>query len=73
MPLIFRRVTKDPLVVKIRDDLNGGKYYDGVYFNEGMNKFRGKIATISKNIGSRFTLDIDKGKWTWSKEMFVNK
>jgi hypothetical protein len=73
MPLIFRRVTKDPLVVKIRDDLNGGKYYDCVYFNERMNKFRGKIAKITKNIDGHFNLDIDKGKWTWSKEMFVNK
>lgn len=55
--------------VKIRKDLEEGKEYNGVPFNEKMKKYEGEIAKITKKNSRCYELDIDNGDWCWSDDM----
>jgi hypothetical protein len=69
--------------VRIKKDLKVGNYYDGCYFNQEMNKYRGKIAIIENCSGyscysshcsnysfmDRYKLNIDGLAWYWSSAM----
>lgn len=71
--ITFKHQSREKGLVKIRSDLVAGQNY-GVYFNPNMREFCGKIAKISKILyDDRCNLDIDKGRWTWTREMFERK
>lgn len=69
--------------VRIKKDLKVGNYYDGCYFNQEMNKYRGKIAIIENCSGhsdysshcsnysfmDRYKLNVDGLAWYWSSSM----
>ena len=57
--------------VKIREDLKGGCEYNELYFNTDMEKYRGKIATITEvtNVGD-YSIDLDCNYWWWNDYMF---
>ena len=59
--------------VKIREDLKPNKFYDSIWVNERMVEYCGKEAKTRHydTILKRFSLDIDKGLWCWSKEMLI--
>ena len=69
--------------VKIRKDLKGGCYYNGLYFADEMEIYKGKIATITEiendkayridfNKEERYRIGLDEGVWCWSDDMFEN-
>lgn len=60
--------------VRVREDLNGDKYYDKVYVDYTMEKYTGKIMTIeSANVKSNgitiYSLKEDSEKYIWSNAM----
>ena len=58
--------------VKIREDLKGGCCY-GLYCDAEMEKYKGKIATITEVTDNGFyRIDLDKEEWYWSDDMFEN-
>ena len=59
--------------VKIREDLKPNMRYNSVWFSDSMVEYCGKEAKIRHydTILKRFSLDIDKGLWCWSKEMLI--
>lgn len=65
--------------VKIREDLEIDRRYNKCLFIEDMEKYKGKIATITRvtttrhdNFGkiSDYDIDIDDGDWCWTDDMF---
>ena len=40
------------------------------HFVSGMRKFCGYLATVASTNESRFTIDLDRGKYVWTHEMF---
>ena len=55
--------------VRIRKDLKSGERYNGISFAVEMEKYRGKVAKITKIIFDNYKLDIDDGEWCWSDNM----
>lgn len=58
--------------VKVREDLIFGEFCndDDCDFALGRNKYRGKIVTILKILGSYYIIKEDNGMWSWSEDMF---
>lgn len=56
--------------VRVRKDLKGGKYYNGLYFDKAMEKYNGEICTIENcNIDCKnYTLDCTTF-WRFNDEM----
>lgn len=68
--------------VKIREDLEIDRRYNKCLFIEDMEKYKGKIATITRvtttqhdNFGkiSDYDIDIDDGDWCWTDDMFEDE
>lgn len=57
-------------IVTIREDLVENNEYDDVFFNDLMNKYRGRSYTIEKIISPRRYLISDREGWTWTDVMF---
>ena len=60
--------------VKIKQDLVFGKFYNDCMYTVPMEKYAGKVATVTEVFDSEtgypnYSLDIDKGKWFWDSEM----
>ena len=60
--------------VKIKQDLVFGKFYNDCMYTVPMEKYAGKVATITNVFHDsetevNYKLDIDKGKWFWDSEM----
>lgn len=59
--------------VVVRDDLVEGHSYNGIVFNAGMSKFKGKKAKVDEVVDvfgrTRYSINIDNG-WYWSGDMF---
>lgn len=60
--------------VKIKQDLVFGKFYNDCMYTVPMEKYAGKVATVTEVFDSEtgcpnYYLDIDKGKWFWDSEM----
>ena len=60
--------------VKIKQDLVLGEFYNHCGYHAPMEKYAGKVATVTEvfdyEIGyPNYSLDIDKGKWFWDSEM----
>ena len=60
--------------VKIKQDLVFGKFYNDCMYTAPMEKYAGKVATITNVFHDsetevNYKLDIDKGKWFWDSEM----
>jgi len=58
--------------VLIRNDLVNDERYGNDTFVYQMEKYRGKILTISKIINDKYHMEKDLG-WNWTKEMFKEK
>ena len=58
--------------VLIRNDLVNDERYGNDTFVYQMEKYRGKILTISKIINDKYYMEKDLG-WNWTKEMFKEK
>ena len=56
--------------VRIRKDLEGDKIYGKVDMVSGMKKCLGEIAIITYVTERNYKIDIDKGNYFWSDEMF---
>ncbi|WP_373758275.1 hypothetical protein [Jeotgalibaca porci] len=57
--------------VRIREDLTMYETYNGICAGEGMLKYGGEIAVITKQYSiDRYDLDIDGGGHFWTPEMF---
>lgn len=56
--------------VTIKDTINAGELYRGIYFNSDMNIYRGRVLTIKSVNGSIVRIEEDGDAWTWTKEMF---
>ena len=58
--------------VKIREDLKVGKDYNDCTFIVDMEKYKGKIATITYcyNDDDSYEIDLDGGTWFWTNDMF---
>ena len=58
--------------VKIREDLKVGKDYSDCTFIVDMEKYKGKIATITYcyNDDDSYEIDLDDGVWYWTNDMF---
>lgn len=52
---------------RVREDLEVGKTYGGVYFGDFMEAYKGKIGTITECSNNYYR--IDKRVWQWSDEM----
>ena len=58
--------------VKIRGDLNAEKTYNGISVSIPMvRNLARKEVTISHFNGKVYRIKEDKGKWTWTTDMFV--
>ena len=60
--------------VKIKQDLVLGEVYNHCGYHAPMEKYAGKVATITNVVQDseaevNYNLDIDKGKWFWDSEM----
>ena len=60
--------------VKIKQDLVLGEFYNHCGYHAPMEKYAGKVATITtvfhdSETEVNYKLDIDKGKWFWDSEM----
>ena len=60
--------------VKIKQDLVFGEFYNNCVYHVSMEKYAGKVATITNVFQDseaevNYNLDIDKGKWFWDSEM----
>ena len=60
--------------VKIKQDLVLGEFYNHCGYHAPMEKYAGKVATVTEVFDSEtgcpnYSLDIDKGKWFWDYEM----
>ena len=63
--------------VKIKQDLVLGEFYNHCGYHAPMEKYAGKVATITTVFHDSETeviykLDIDKGKWFWDSEMLIS-
>lgn len=58
--------------VKIRKDLKVDKRYNELFFVKDMEKYKGKIATITRisPVQHGYDIDIDDGDWCWTDDMF---
>lgn len=57
--------------VKVRDDLEVGEVYGGMYFVSAMNKNKGKVVTISDIANSKYyIIEKDDCRYKYSEEMF---
>lgn len=56
--------------VKVRKDLEVGKFYDGMAFGEGMNTMRGKEVTIKEVIDDELAIIDDGMGYAYSFKMF---
>ena len=59
--------------VKIREDLEVDKKYNELFFVKDMEKYKGKIATITRlsSINHSYDIDIDDGDWCWTDDMLT--
>lgn len=57
--------------VKIREDLEIDERYNELFFVKDMEKYKGKIATITRvsPIQRSYDIDIDDGEWSWADDM----
>jgi hypothetical protein len=57
--------------VKIREDLEVDKEYNGLSFVKDMEKYKGKIATITEIplVQHSYKIDIDNSAWYWIDDM----
>lgn len=56
--------------VKIREDLEVGKEYNDCTFIIDMEKYKGKMATITYIYSDdSYDIDLDDGNWFWTDEM----
>lgn len=57
--------------VKIREDLEVDKRYNELFFVKDMEKYKGKIATITRlsPVQHSYDIDIDDGDWCWTDDM----
>lgn len=57
--------------VKIREDLKVDERYNELFFVKDMEKYKGKIATITRlsSIQHSYDIDIDDGDWSWTDDM----
>ena len=60
--------------VKIKQDLVLGEFYNHCGYHAPMEKYAGKVATVTEVFDyetgyPNYSLDIDKGKWFWDSEM----
>lgn len=63
--------------VKIKQDLVLGEFYNHCGYHAPMEKYAGKVATITNVFQDsetevNYNLDIDKGKWFWDSEMLIS-
>ena len=63
--------------VKIKQDLVLGKLYNDCEYNTAMEKYAGKVATITNVFQDsetevNYNLDIDIGEWFWDSEMLIS-
>lgn len=56
--------------VKIKENLISGKTYNCSVFVSNMEKFAGKIVTISVIVNDAYRILEDEGLWSWADEMF---
>lgn len=57
--------------VKIKEDLQGGERYNGVYCNDEMTKLAGEIVTINDiDADGDYHIKEDIYWWSWSEKMF---
>ena len=58
--------------VKIREDLEVNKSYNELFFVKDMEKYKGKIATITRvsPVTHSYEIDIDDNDWCWTDDMF---
>lgn len=60
--------------VRIREDLESGIQYDDVTYVSEMDKYRGKVATITNYAGiyhPSYFIDLDEETYYWTAEMFA--
>lgn len=57
--------------VKIREDLEVDERYNELFFVKDMEKYKGKIATITRlsPVQHSYDIDIDDGDWCWTDDM----
>lgn len=63
--------------VKIKQDLELGKFYNNCRYQAPMEKYAGKVATITtvfqdSETEVNYNLDIDMGEWFWDSEMLIS-
>ena len=63
--------------VKIKQDLVLGKFYNNCRYQTPMEKYAGKVATITtvfqdSETEVNYNLDIDIGEWFWDSEMLIS-
>ncbi len=63
--------------VKIKQDLVLGKFYNNCRYQTPMEKYAGKVATITtvfqdSETEVNYNLDIDVGEWFWDSEMLIS-
>lgn len=56
--------------VKVRSDLQIDHWYGSNTFVYAMSKHSGKWARIINVNPFSYSIDLDKGEWAWTKEMF---
>lgn len=56
--------------VKVREDLIVGEYYNEEMFVKEMEKYCGKVLTISKIVPPRYAYRVKEVGWNWTNEMF---
>lgn len=57
--------------VRVREDLEVDKRYNELFFVKDMEKYKGKIATITRlsPVQHSYDIDIDDGDWCWTDDM----
>lgn len=56
--------------VRVRKDLEVGKYYGSDLFAKEMKKYAGKTTTVNKiTSNNKYRLEEDENKWCWTDEM----
>lgn len=63
--------------VKIKQDLELGKFYNNCRYQTPMEKYAGKVATITSVFQDsetevNYNLNIDIGEWFWDSEMLIS-
>lgn len=56
-------------IVKIKENLEIYKIYEGIAFVCSMEKYKGHVSKIVEKDMKYYHIEIDDGKWAWTDEM----